>query len=56
MYELLKPYDGFKEHNVTESQNHRVIEFGSDLQRSSSLTPLLKQGCQHLSEIELVML
>lgn len=26
------------------SQNHRIVELGRDLQRSSDATPLLKQG------------
>jgi len=30
----------FKEVNVTEPQNHRIVEAGRDLQRSSSPAPL----------------
>ena len=30
--------------NYPDSQNHRMVEVGRDLWRSSSTTPLLKQG------------
>ena len=36
-------------HGITESQNHRRVRVGSDLWRTCSPTPLLKQG--HLENV-----